>query len=183
MSKKKVISSLVGLLLAAAAAYVQLNHVTIPSPNAQPASTTSGVYNPPAPSKSAHCQVVGALPDPGCTPGAVIASATKAQICASGYSSSVRNVPESEKAAVYAEYGITSHTTGQYEVDHLISLEIGGSNEIANLWPEAASPAPGFHQKDVLENNLHAAVCNGSLGLSDAQHEIATDWLKVYQAK
>ena len=41
-----------------------------------------------------------------------------------------RNVPESEKRQVYAEYGIRSHASGQYEVDHLIPLELSGSNSI-----------------------------------------------------
>jgi hypothetical protein len=93
----------------------------------------------------------------------------------------VRNVPDSEKNQDYAEYGITSHATGQYEVDHLVSLELGGSNDIANLWPELANPTPGFHQKDQVENYLHDQVCSGAISLNDAQVEIATDWLSVYQ--
>jgi hypothetical protein len=92
----------------------------------------------------------------------------------------VRDVPASEKDAVYAEYGITSHTAGQYEVDHFVSLELGGSNDISNLFPEAASPTPGFHQKDLVENYLHDQVCKGTLTLTDAQLEIATNWLAVY---
>jgi hypothetical protein len=63
----------------------------------------------------------------------------------------------------------------------LISLELGGSNDIANLWPEAASPTPGFHQKDQVENYLHDQVCAGKISLSEAQEEIATNWLTVYQ--
>jgi len=102
----------------------------------------------------------------------------------SGYSSSVRNVPYSEWTAVYREYGIAHHYSGQYEVDHLISLELGGSNSIANLWPEAAKPTPGFHQKDTLENYLHRQVCSGAMTLAAAQRIIATNWLaenrKVY---
>jgi hypothetical protein len=82
---------------------------------------------------------------------------------------------------VYAEYSITSHFTGEYEVDHLISLELGGSNDIANLWPEAATPKPGFHEKDQVENYLHDQVCSGKVNLQQAQQEIATDWLAVYQ--
>ncbi len=89
-------------------------------------------------------------------------------------------MPESEKNDVYAEYGISSHSTGQYEVDHLISLELGGSNDIANLWPEAANPRPGFHEKDQVENYLHDQVCSGKLSLQQAQQEIATDWQSVY---
>jgi hypothetical protein len=92
----------------------------------------------------------------------------------------VRNVPSSEKDQVYAEYAITHHSTGQYEVDHLVSLELGGSNDIANLWPEAASPKPGFHEKDKVENYLHDQVCSGAISLPEAQKEIATNWLAVY---
>jgi hypothetical protein len=120
------------------------------------------------------------LPYSAFTPGAIFPSATTDQICQNGYSSSVRNVPSSEKQQAYDEYGITSHYSGQYEVDHLISLELGGSNDIANLWPEAASPTPGFHQKDQVENYLHDQVCSGALSLKEAQGEISTNWIDVY---
>jgi hypothetical protein len=90
-------------------------------------------------------------------------------------------VPESEREQAYAEYGITSHQPGEYEVDHLVSLELGGSNDIANLWPEAAEPRPGFHEKDRVENYLHGQVCSGAMSLQEAQREIATDWLAVYE--
>ena len=130
--------------------------------------------------KTSGCQAAGALPDSACTPGALMSNVTVDQICQSGYSSSVRNVPQSEKDQVYAEYGITSHFSGQYEVDHLVSLELGGSNDITNLWPEAASPKPGFHEKDKVENYLHEQVCSGSITLQQAQVEIATNWLNAY---
>jgi hypothetical protein len=84
------------------------------------------------------------------------------------------------KDKVYEEYTIRSHATGQYEVDHLVSLQLGGSNDSANLWPEAASPKPGFHEKDSVENYLHAQVCSGAISLQEAQIEIATNWLGVY---
>ncbi len=130
--------------------------------------------------KTSNCHVNGAYPDTACSPGDIFTDVTVSQICTSGYASSVRNVPESEKNQVYAEYGITSHTTGQYEVDHIVSLELGGSNDISNLFPEAADPKPGFHEKDKVENYLHDQVCKGAISLPDAQREIATDWLSVY---
>jgi hypothetical protein len=130
--------------------------------------------------KTSGCAAAGGLPDPACTPGDIIPSATKDQICVSGYSQTVRNVPASEKDAVYAAYGITSRSTGQYEVDHFVSLELGGSNDISNLWPELAEPQPGFHQKDKVENYLHDQVCKGNLTLAEAQRQIATNWLAVY---
>jgi hypothetical protein len=103
-------------------------------------------------------------------------------ICTPGYAKSVRNVTTAEKTAVYAEYGVTSHPTGTYEVDHLISLELGGSNDIANLWPELADPRPGFHKKDRVENELHDRVCDGRMTLAQAQQAIATNWLTLWNS-
>jgi hypothetical protein len=132
--------------------------------------------------KTSNCVGQNGLSDPACTPGAIFSGATRGQVCTSGYSSQVRNVPQSEKDQVYAEYGIASHSPGQYEVDHLVSLELGGSNDIANLWPEPAEPRPGFHEKDQVENYLHAQVCSGAMSMQEAQIEIATNWRQVYQS-
>ena len=142
--------------------------------------SASGTPNFGVQTKTSGCMAHNGLADSACTPGAILSTGTKDAICKSGYAKSVRNVPDSEKNQVYAEYGITSHAPGQYEVDHLVSLELGGSNEIANLWPELASPKPGFHEKDKVENYLHAQVCSGAVSLQQAQQEIATNWLTVY---
>jgi hypothetical protein len=131
--------------------------------------------------KTSNCQGQDALPDFACTPGAVFPTVTKDDICTSGYSQKVRDVSQKTKDRVYAMYGVTTHTTGQYEVDHLISLELGGSNEVSNLWPEPAEPTPGFHEKDKVENYLHSQVCAGVISLSQAQKIIATDWQSVYE--
>jgi len=144
-------------------------------------ATGTDVYIPPTPTKTRGCAVRGPLPDPDCTPGAVFPAATKDEICIKGYSASVRNVSVETKNQVYAAYGIYHHVTGDWEVDHLISLEIGGSNDVANLWPEAANPTPGFHQKDELENTLHDKVCSGAMSLGEAQKIIATDWLSAWK--
>lgn len=130
--------------------------------------------------KTAGCIIKDSLPDKDCTPGAVFANVTKEEICTSGYSSKVRDVSVSTKNEVYKEYGITIHTTGEYEIDHLISLELGGSNDIANLWPEAAEPRPGFHEKDKVENYLHNLLCDGARTLSEVQSEIVENWLIIY---
>ncbi len=141
---------------------------------------TGGTPNWGVQTKTSGCVASGGLQDFACTPGAIFPDATSAQICVSGYSGSVRNVPTSTKNQAYAEYGITSHATGEYEVDHLVSLELGGSNDISNLWPELASPKPGFHEKDKVENYLHDQVCSGAMTLKNAQVQVATNWLDVY---
>jgi hypothetical protein len=124
--------------------------------------------------------VRGPLPDPRCTPGSVFAKATPTLFCVSGYTAQVRHVTESTKARVYAEYAIRSHRRGQYEVDHLVPLELGGSNAIANLFPELAEPRPGFHDKDRLENRTHARACAGQGDWRAMQRQIARDWTKLY---
>jgi hypothetical protein len=141
---------------------------------ASPRGTSAALGQP---TKSGGCRVRGELPDRGCTPGAIFAGATVSQICTPGYSRSVRNVPRSLKRRVYAEYGIASHTPGSYEVDHLVSLELGGNNSITNLWPEIS---PGYHSKDGIENRLHEAVCAGRVRLRTAQRQIASDWRRTF---
>lgn len=151
-------------------------------PATQPPTSGSGTGGIGQRTKTSGCVSQNALPDPECTPGAILPDATVDKICVPGYSSQTRNVPDSEKNQVYAEYGIASHTPGQYEVDHLISLELGGSNDIANLWPEPADPRPGFHEKDKVENYLHDQVCSNAITLQQAQYEISHDWMSVYQS-
>lgn len=121
----------------------------------------------------------GELPNGHITPGAVDSAATLSIVC--GQSTQARRaVSQATKNKVYANYGVMSHTATSHEVDHLIPLELGGSNDIKNLWPEAAVPTPGFHQKDVLENRMHSLVCTGKMPLILAQKQIATDWVAAY---
>lgn len=136
--------------------------------------------------KNAGCAVRGAYPDPACTPGAVFASTTLEAICTPGYTKTVRNVPTKLKRQVYAEYGVAyPQPSGTYEADHFIPLELGGSNDIANLFPEAAatsSDTVGFKEKDLVENYLHEQVCGGFMPLPRAQEAIARDWAAAYRA-
>jgi hypothetical protein len=135
--------------------------------------------------KTGGCKL-GALPDRRCSPGAYYSGLTKAVICSSSFhTGTIRNVPQSEKYAVEREYGLAAKLYGRtLEIDHIVSLELGGSNDIANLYPEEAklpAKAPGFHVKDKLENKLHALVCAGAMSLRAAQRGIAGNWEKLYK--
>lgn len=123
-----------------------------------------------------------ALNDRHVTPGAVFAVGT-GTLCRPGYAESVRDVPEAEKLAIYRRYGIFWHAPGTYEIDHLIPLELGGTNGPANLWPEPNDHPPGYlNSKDMLENRLHELVCARRLPLTVAQHEIAANWVATFHA-
>lgn len=167
------------------------------SVGAQPSSEGSAVMGSPSPSHHRHHHPASPVPTSAhhhplhpripaadypnrtLTPGVTFAVGV-ARICVPGYASSVRDVSDAEKAAVYARYGI-AWVPYQHEIDHLISLELGGSNAITNLWPEPYAGRWGARTKDVLENQLHDLVCAGELSLAAAQHQEATDWVAAYR--
>ena len=158
--------------------------VTAPAPS-QPAAVIAepnaapGAYSPAPRTKESACAVRGPLPDPACTPGAVMT--TDIDVVCHRSTKERRRVSSEVHRLAFTEYGFTyPQPRGAFEVDHLIPLELGGDNTISNLWAEAAEPAPGFHQKDKVENYLHRQVCAGAMTLVDAQRQIATDWLTVW---
>jgi hypothetical protein len=127
-----------------------------------------------------HCSYRdhGKLPDPRCTPGSIDPAVTqrniRSTICKRGWTATVRP-PESQTqrfkyGVAYPAYG----ASGQTELDHLVPLELGGSNDATNLWPEKP-PTP--NPKDKVEQVLNHAVCDGRVSLAVAQLAIARDWL------
>jgi hypothetical protein len=130
--------------------------------------------------KSCHARDSGKLPDRTCTPGSIDPAVTQkdihSTICKSGWTAKVRP-PESQTE--YAKYHVAypayhiKHSAVS-ELDHLVPLELGGSNDITNLWPEVGKqPNP----KDKVENSLNHAVCEGKVSLAAAQNAIASDWI------
>ncbi|WP_225094634.1 hypothetical protein [Streptomyces sp. CoH27] len=126
------------------------------------------------------------LPDPTCQPGALNPDVTQdtidSTICVSGWTSTVRP-PSSYTTALkkkqIVEYGYTDTNTSDYEEDHFVPLELGGSpTSEQNLWPEPHYDTGGYtaSDKDTVENKLKKAVCAGTVSLADAQNAIETDW-------
>lgn len=136
-----------------------------------------------SPAAGMHCRMAGSSPatyrpDPACTPGAVDDAVTQnnidSTICVSGYTTKIRppaSATDKIKSDMYRAYDLPDKTTS--ELDHLVSLELGGSNDSRNLWVEPGSlPNP----KDTVENSLHKAVCDHKVTLAAAQEAIAGDW-------
>jgi hypothetical protein len=121
------------------------------------------------------------LPDPHLTPGDILTT-NENIVCQTGYTATVRDVTDSVKRAVFRRYGLIKRVNESWEVDHLVALELGGSNSILNLWPQAGFTTPlNFKIKDRLENALHDLVCAGQLSLQEAQKSMATNWAKAYK--
>jgi len=122
------------------------------------------------------------LPNIGKTPGKT-RSVTVDELCTTK-TSTVRNVPDSLKKQIFTAYGMSSNDRSVckegYEIDHLVSLELGGDNDQLNLWPQSYCGEHNAHDKDKLENELHRQVCKRQITLIQAQNCIARDWILCY---
>jgi hypothetical protein len=123
----------------------------------------------------------GRLPIPSLTPGS-IRQAALADLCSAEHDQVVRAVPDTLRRKVFEEYGIPGAPERDYEVDYLITPGLGGADDIRNLWPEPhGNVIWNSYAKDQLEDRLHQMVCKGDLTLSEAQREIASDWIAAYK--
>jgi hypothetical protein len=129
------------------------------------------------------------LPDPNCTPGVINPTLTIEILIDRRFTTScVRDAAtkEREKQMTYDWYHIEHppNNTGDSqicELDHLVSLELGGADTLNNIWPQCGPPGVAltrryFREKDTVENYLAKQVREGRMDLSAAQKGIATDW-------
>jgi hypothetical protein len=122
-------------------------------------------------------------PRPNLTPGAV-RTMNAAEVCGASIEEhqKVLVIPASVREEVFREYGMSASRPQNFEVDFLITPELGGSNDIRNLWPEPyRAPVWNAHVKDQLEDKLRDMVCSGEIDLATAQHDIAADWIVAYK--
>ena len=84
---------------------------------------------------------------------------------------------------ILTSYGLPPGTHPDYEIDHLIPLCLGGSNDPSNLWPQprrTIEPKWNAEAKDRLEHLICDMVCAEQLEIAAAQEAIATDWIAAY---
>jgi hypothetical protein len=107
------------------------------------------------------------------------AKANEAQVCAPDYVASIKPIEGWQRSRALAKYGKRDDYAGP--IDHLIPLELGGSNEPENLWPQPDQKEYGFAAKNELEAKLREMVCTSkTLSLKDAQDAIKKNWVKAY---
>jgi len=102
------------------------------------------------------------------------------EVCRTRQAEVVAAVPEEMRRQVFAAYGIRGDQRN-FEVDYLITPDLGGSESLRNLWPQPYGVSWNAHAKDELEQRLHDLVCGGRLDLATAQRAIATDWIGAYR--
>lgn len=135
------------------------------------------------------------IPDPKCSPGAINPTVTLKVLKAKGFTTKcVRDLASSahEKQQTYVWYKIKkpAHNSGKSqtcELDHIVSLELGGADTLDNLWPQCGPSKVAlnrryFKRKDAVENFLAREVRAGRMNLAEAQKGIAEDWTQYLKA-
>ena len=122
------------------------------------------------------------LPRPDLTPGSV-RSVRVADICG-GALPGLHAVPAQVPRQVFEAYGVDYRQAADYELDFLITPELGGATDAGNLWPQPyRSVVWNAYVKDELERHLRRLVCQGSVDLATAQQELAGDWIAAYKRR
>jgi hypothetical protein len=151
------------------------------------ASTTAASSPAATVTTPGECHSINGLPDLICTPGVADPRVTQdniiTTICVSGYTTKVRpssRYTDALKVVQIKQYGYTDTKLADYEEDHLIPLELGGSpTDPKNLWPEPLTGPYPATKKDGVENSLHNKVCDGLMTLAVARAAIAKNWESV----
>jgi len=139
-----------------------------------------------APDGRTEAQLIAAhvLPNPVTTPGVLnpaVSDATKAQtVCKANWTATVRP-PVSYTDKLRAADVMPGHHPAEFELDHLLSIEDGGSpTSPQNLWDMIYADHYGARVKDVLETKMHRLYCAGTVTLDQARAALSPNWLVGY---
>jgi hypothetical protein len=135
---------------------------------------------------SATIAIADEVPRRDLTPGAWRPEIDLRQVCATKWGRDQRHVTKAMKDRVYRAYGVGRTTAyckrAGCEVDHRIPRDLGGADEVENLWPQPYAGRWNAHTKDRLEAWAKRAVCiTGGLTLAEARAMFAGDWRRAYQ--
>lgn len=179
------------LIALAAAAAVSASSLGIDPKASVPLAPVAADHAP----GSCHVRIAAngmQLPDPACTPGAVNPTVTGDVLRNPAFRTGMIRgdlTTEAQKKRVYVWYGITPPADNKgadqvCEIDHLVSLRLGGSDAMENLWPQCEpglSRAKPVGQREFKVKDSHAEESlaeriKAGDDLSTIQHEIASDW-------
>lgn len=128
-------------------------------------------------------EIASSLPNRALTPG-MTRSVELDRMCSANDDDDLDpEVPQETQQAVFREYGISMERSAKdFQVDYLISPQLGGTDDVRNLWPQSYKETRwNAHAKDALERHLSQMVCEKKITLAQAQHEIASNWIAAYQ--
>ncbi|MFL6590748.1 MAG: HNH endonuclease [Chthoniobacterales bacterium] len=110
------------------------------------------------------------LPNPKLTPGKVATS-----------DKDRAGVTVAMEQKVFARYKLPWEYRGEFKIDHLIPVELGGADTLDNLWPQRIRAKPyGSDRKELLAEVLLQKVRAGKMTMGDAQEQISHDWIDAF---
>jgi hypothetical protein len=119
---------------------------------------------------------VDAAKTPGATDVAVSETTLTTTVCAPAPAYS--RLDAATKKRVFAEYHIKKKQQRKYVIDRLVPLELGGTNDLSNLWPQTRSSAAA---KNATELSVRGDLCAHKVDLATAQQAFASDWTTAGQ--
>ena len=121
------------------------------------------------------------LPRADLTPG-MTRPVSVSEVCGNGRYGRTQPISASVQQRVFEKYGADYRRAADYELDYLVTPELGGTPDARNLWPQPYSRTKwNAYVKDELELHFHKLVCEGKIDFATAQREIATDWIAAYK--
>ncbi len=102
------------------------------------------------------------------------------QLCAATFESSAKPVADWQKNSALERYGVRPENFSG-ELEHLVPVSLGGTNDPDNLYPFHAQGEYTAEAKQRLAQKLHELVCDGKLSLKQAQDVFKKDWTKGYK--
>lgn len=122
------------------------------------------------------------VPDRSCTPGSVAAGASALCTTATEPAAPPSQELFSTMDAAQTAYGVRVSNGGAISLDHLVPLDLGGSNDISNLWPlPSKEDDRAGREKAAVDATLNKAVCAGTIGLGAAQNALSINWTTATQ--
>jgi anti-sigma factor RsiW len=132
------------------------------------------------PRRAARSVERDALPIASLTPGATW-DVSPQELC-NGIEREQRPIPVDLRQQVLHDYQMETVSPDDYELDYLITPELGGAPVARNLWPQRyTSRVWNARVKDQLERLLPRLVCDQRVALDTAQRDIAADWIAAYK--
>jgi hypothetical protein len=154
-------------------------------------ATPAGVLKPALISEAVRAAVEAPaiIPDPLLTPGAV-RTIDIGEICSAG-TTGLRHWSRDRDDRILREYGLPAGPHLQLEIDHLIPLGIGGSDDDRNLWSEPRRSLTlsfsngderwSAERKAALEWRLRDLECSRQIDVREAQQAIREDWTRAFR--
>ena len=122
---------------------------------------------------------VAQLPNNYYTPGKAEKVDVK-QLCAANVEASAKPIADWQKNSVLEHYGLRPESFSG-ELEHLVPVSLGGTNDPDNLYPFHAQGEYTLEAKQRLAVKLHELVCDGKISLKQAQDVFKKDWTKGYK--